>query len=104
MLQYQIKTFTFEVQATATTAEDNSQNLTEISWQNTDIIGQWCALKYDDDMYPGIIQEVTETHVEVKCMHRIGVNRFFWPTREDVLWYLHDDIIRMIPPPTFVTS
>ncbi|XP_058628776.1 uncharacterized protein LOC131538729 [Onychostoma macrolepis] len=98
------KTFTFEVQATAPTQKNNSEDLPEISWQNSDIIGKWCSLKYDDDIYPGIIQEVTETHVEVKCMHRIGVNRFFWPTRDDVLWYLHDDIIRMIPPPTFVTS
>lgn len=31
-------------------------------------------------------------------------NRFFWPTRDYVQWYLHDDIIRMIPAPTFVTS
>ena len=37
-------------------------------------------------------------------MHRVGVNRFFWPAREDVLWYLHSDIITMIPPPTAVTS
>ncbi len=37
-------------------------------------------------------------------MHRIGVNRFFWPQQDDVLWYLHEDVIRMIPPPTSVTS
>ncbi|KAJ8385517.1 hypothetical protein AAFF_G00185530 [Aldrovandia affinis] len=101
---YNTKTFTFEVQATAPTQEDNSQNQSEIPWQNSNIIGQWCSLKYDGNIYPGIIQEVTESHVEVKCMHRIGVNRFFWPPRDDVLSYLHEDIIRMIPPPTSVTS
>lgn len=101
---YNTKTFTFEVQATAPTQKDNSQKQLKIPWQNSDIIGQWCALKYDNNIYPGIIQKVNETHVEVKCMHRVGVNRFFWPTRGDVLWYLHEDIIRMIPPPTSVTS
>ncbi|KAI7792928.1 hypothetical protein IRJ41_022844 [Triplophysa rosa] len=94
---YNTKTFTFLVQATAPTQEGNGQNETEIPWQNLDIIGQWCALEYDNDIYPGIIQGVSETHVEVKCMHRIGVNRFFWPVRDDVLLYLHEDILRMIP-------
>ncbi|KAI7790060.1 hypothetical protein IRJ41_015359, partial [Triplophysa rosa] len=101
---YNTKTFTFLVQATAPTQEGNGQNETEIPWQNLDIIGQWCALEYDNDIYPGIIQGVSETHVEVKCMHRIGVNRFFWPVRDDVLLYLHEDVLRMIPPPTSVTS
>lgn len=72
-------------------------------WQSADVIGQWCCLKYDDAFYPGVILEVNETHVNVKCMHRIGNNRFFWPLREDVLWYLHEDIIRIIPPPASVT-
>lgn len=101
---YNTKTFTFEVQATAPTQEDNSQKQSKIPWQKSDIIGQWCSLKYDNVIYLGIIQEMTETHIEVKCMHQIGVNRFFWPRRDDVLWYLQDDIIRMIPPPTSVTS
>lgn len=101
---YNSKTFTFEVQARAPTEEDNSQTPPVIDWQNSDIIGQWCCLKYDSEIYPGVIQEVNETHVKVKCMHRIGLNRFFWPQRDDVLWYLHEDIIRMILPPTSVTS
>ncbi len=55
-------------------------------------------------IYPGVILDLNETHFNVKCMHRIGVNRFFWPQQDDVLWYLHEDVIRMIPPPTSVTS
>ncbi|CAK6965366.1 hypothetical protein DPX16_12588 [Scomber scombrus] len=101
---YNFKTFTFEVQARAPTQKDNSQNPPVIPWQNSDIISQWCCLKYDDEIYPGVIQEVNETHVKVKCMHRIAINCFFWPQRDDVLWYMHEDIIRMILPPTSVTS
>lgn len=38
--------------------------------------GQWCVVLYDDDPYPGIILQVEENHVKVKCMHRNGVNHF----------------------------
>ncbi|KAI4824235.1 hypothetical protein KUCAC02_012761 [Chaenocephalus aceratus] len=40
--------------------------------------GQWCVVRYDDQPYPGIILEVEEH--KVKCMHRNGINRFFWPS------------------------
>lgn len=97
------KKFNFEVQAAVATEEATDEQ-SEIPWQDSNIIGQWCALRYDDDIYPGLIQEVNETHVEVKCMHQIGNNRFYWPQRHDILWYLHEDIIQIIPPPTSVTS
>ena len=63
-----------------------------------------CVLTYDKDLYPGIILAVDETQVQVKCMHRVGPNRFFWPVREDVLWYMFDDVLELIPPPKPVTS
>lgn len=37
-------------------------------------VGQWCILKYDDDLYPGIVLDTDETSVQVKCMHRVGPN------------------------------
>ncbi len=46
---YNSKTFTFEIQVTASTQEGNSQNPSEIPWQNSDIIGQWCCVKYDEE-------------------------------------------------------
>ena len=97
------QTFAFEA-TTPTQEHTNTQKQPEFAWQDADKIGKWCCLNYDHEIYPGIIQEISETHVEVKCMHRVGVNCFFWPAREDVLWYLHSDIITMIPPPTAVTS
>jgi len=68
------------------------------------MIGQWCVVKYDDDFYPGSIVEVNETHAEVTCMHMVGKNRFYWPNHEDTLWYLFDDVLRIIPQPTQVTG
>jgi len=62
------------------------------------------VIKYDNDLYPGIIMETDETHTLVKCMHRVGVNRFFWPPRDDFLWYLFDDVLEIIQAPQPVTS
>lgn len=53
----------------------------EIHWESQDVVGQWCVLTYDHDIYPGTILEVNETRVMVKCMHQIGKNRF-WPGRK----------------------
>lgn len=76
----------------------------DISWDRNEMIGKWCVLKYDNDLYPGIILNKDETHVQVKCMHRVGNNRFFWPSKEDTLWYLFDDILQLIEEPQPVTS
>lgn len=56
-------------------------------------IGGWCVIKYDDDVYPGII-------IQVKCMHRNGVNKYFWPRpQEDVSWNAEEQLLRLIPEP-----
>lgn len=57
----------------------------EIAWESGDLIGKWCVLKYDNDLYPGIILNTDEVHALVKCMHHAGANRFFWPARDDIL-------------------
>lgn len=61
------------------------------------MIGQWCVVTYEETIYPDTIQEITETHVQVKCMSKIGraENRFFWSLR---------DVLRIIPPPKPVNS
>ncbi|XP_070408481.1 uncharacterized protein [Nothobranchius furzeri] len=94
---FNAKSFTLDHQQAALRA-------TEIMWQSSDIVGKWCVVKYDDDIYPGVITDTSETHVEVRCMHKIGVNRFFWPARKDLLWYLFEDILCIIPPLRQVTS
>ncbi|GAA6073295.1 uncharacterized protein LOC124051031, partial [Tachysurus ichikawai] len=66
-----------------------------IAWESGDLIGKWFMLKYDNDLYAGIIMETDETHALVKCMHRVGVNRFFWPRKDDLLWYLFDDVLEI---------
>lgn len=68
------------------------------------IIGKWCVLTYDKEIYPGIIVAKDEGYAQVKCMHCVGPNRYFWPAREDSIWYILDDILRLIPAPLNVTA
>ncbi|XP_060793778.1 uncharacterized protein LOC132896752 [Neoarius graeffei] len=62
--------------------------------------GQWCVVQYDNTPYPGIILQVEEGSVQVKCMHSNGVNMFYWPSpRDDVTWYEDGQIMCLIPEP-----
>lgn len=47
-----------------------------------------------DSAYPGIIIEVKEHNILVKCIPRNGINKLFWPgPREDISWYTDQQII-----------
>ncbi|KAJ3612762.1 hypothetical protein NHX12_019020 [Muraenolepis orangiensis] len=53
----------------------------------------------DDDVYPGIIIDVETHSIPVKCMHRNGVNKYFWTTpREDVSCYADDQLLCLLYP------
>ncbi|CAL8239701.1 unnamed protein product [Gadus morhua 'NCC'] len=53
---------------------------------NEELIGKWCVVLYDNDPYPGIIQDIdTESCALVKTMHSVGANRFYWPMKDDVI-------------------
>ena len=56
-------------------------------------------VRYDGGHYPGIIVDVDFEEIQVRCMHRIGVNRFFWPPMPDVCWYHKDNVMTSIPEP-----
>ena len=53
----------------------------EIDWSQNDMIGSWCVVTYDKELYPGIILAKDEANVQVKCMHHAGLGkkRFYWP-------------------------
>jgi len=70
------------------------------------LLHQFVVIKYDGSPYPGKVLDVDEQQgdMQVSCMHRVGPNRFFWPTRADICWYSRDDVIAVIPEPTKVTQ
>ena len=51
------------------------------------LVGKWVVVLYDALPYPGVIQDVDADEIEVKVLHRVGENRFFWPMMADVIWY-----------------
>lgn len=62
------------------------------------------VVSYDGAPYPGLVVDTDNADVQVKCMHRVGDNRFYWPMRDDVCWYGPDAILAVIPAPQPVTS
>lgn len=67
-------------------------------------IDKYVIVNYDGILFPGIVTDEDHEDIEVKCLHRVGGNRFFWPHRDDILWYSKDNVIAEIPPPERVTD
>ena len=70
------------------------------------LLNKFVIVNYDNTPYPGEVLDIDQADgdVQVKCMHNIGRNRFFWPVRHDVCWYKYDDILAIIPEPQKVTA
>lgn len=49
------QSFEFDVQPilSDTTKEQQAQTADRITWESKDIIGEWCVIKYDDEIFPG---------------------------------------------------
>ncbi|MGH0139938.1 UNVERIFIED_CONTAM: hypothetical protein FKN15_076051 [Acipenser sinensis] len=45
-------------------SEGKPQPVKEIQWGSPGLLGQWCMLRYDEDLYPGIILNTDEMHVQ----------------------------------------
>ena len=81
-----------------------SSSVTEITGA---LKGSWCAVRYDNDIFPEIVQDVDENDcvlVNTMTMTQAGQNRFYWPMREDIIWYQPHDFLCLIPPPQPVTK
>ena len=60
------------------------------------LVDRYCVVEYDGLPYPGKILDVDDDMVEVSAMHRIGVNRFFWPMLADELCYTKEKILTFL--------
>jgi len=68
-----------------------------------DLVGKWVVIKYDNALYPGIVEDEDENGaVKVNAMSCVGNNQFFWPRIRDEIWY--DSIVSIIPEPQNVTK
>ncbi|XP_062576402.1 uncharacterized protein LOC134238291 [Saccostrea cucullata] len=83
-----------------------TSRINRISEVDESLVSKYCVVKYDGRAYPGVILAVDEDdELEVKTMHRVGHNRFFWPMLEDTLWYAKENVITLLKnPPRPVTK
>jgi hypothetical protein len=69
------------------------------------LIDRYCVVTYDEEFFPGVVLDVDDECALVKVMHKIGINRYFWPLMDDTLWYKQEHVVTMLQnPPQFVTK
>ena len=73
-------------------------NLYTLTYFDESLKGQNCVVMSDEQTYPGIIHDVDYGEIEVMATHRVGENRFFWPYRDDTLWYKTENFVTLISP------
>ena len=63
--------------------------------------GEWLVILYENEWYPGVVVEVTDTGTVVDCMKNvsIGKNCFRCLTPKDIMTYSDDEIVCKISPP-----
>ena len=86
-----------------TSVEQEQCPLEPVLNADADLLEKWCVVIYDGVPYPGLVTDCDDDSIEVKTMNRIGNNRFYWPVRDDVIWYKYATVVSLIPPPTPVT-
>lgn len=88
----------------STNLPDGIQKLQPIETCNESLVGRWCVVEYNGYAYPGIIKEIEESDILVKCLNSVGHNRFKWPIVDDLCWYCPDKIITLIDAPKRITK
>lgn len=68
------------------------------------LMNKFVIVHYDSKFYPGLVTDIDRSDVQVKCMHKVGDNRFVWPLCDDVSWYEACEVKAVIPEPTKVTT
>ena len=99
-----VREVTATLEATASQQHTPQSCLNPVIETDESLIGKWCVVSYDQKPYPGIIENVDEDEIEVKVMHNIGPNRYFWPRMDDILWYDLLHVVSLIPEPQYVTK
>ena len=72
--------------------------------QETPSIGDWYAVEYDGNMYPGeVIAVGQENDYQVSVMERAG-KYWKWPNPCDVIFYLREKMSKKLDPPTIANN
>lgn len=66
-------------------------------------VGDWVAVLYDEEWYPGNVQKTGLGKLEIKFMTHCG-QYFKWPTKPDVQIISDDGVLCHLEEPISVTS
>lgn len=64
---------------------------------------RYFIFRYENDYYPGVVQEIEKEEVLVSAMTKSGFKNYKWPKPQDVCWYNFDKIIKKIKVPRCVS-
>ena len=67
-------------------------------------VNDWVVVKYENSYFPGIVIESTEQDVKVKVMHQAGPLSWKWPEKDDCIYYVPSDIMKVIEPPMITST
>ena len=71
--------------------------------QEGTIVDEWVVVRYDGQVYPGIVVALHGADIEVKAMECAGNNRYKWPKHQDQIHYEPQNVLCLIPEPKHVT-
>lgn len=66
-------------------------------------IGDFVIVKYEDEFFPGVINDTSPTSTLVSVMSMSG-SGWKWPDVEDEIWYTYENVIQLIKPPEVSNS
>lgn len=66
-------------------------------------IGDFVIVKYEDEFFPGVINDTSPTSALVSVMSMSG-SGWKWPDVEDEIWYTYENVIQLIKPPEVSNS
>ena len=62
-------------------------------------VGDYVIVKYDEEIYPGELIAFGE-YAKVRTMIKSGPKYWKWPTREDIVDYEFEKVVKIIKAPT----
>lgn len=68
------------------------------------IVGSHVIVKYEEELFPGLILDKKKEEVKVKVMAMSGISTWKWPKNDDILWYPNSDIVKSIKKPVLVNK
>ena len=66
------RTVKYRKSTSVTSPTDPLVTLKVINTMDHSLIGKYCIIRYDNGAYPGKIEDLDDTDVQVRCMHKAG--------------------------------